>query len=160
MRFLKESKLSPRPFFKNVGKWISRRPYWLKFMVSVLLISLLSSLLAVGLYDRLYGSSPISNKGRLVKEALAVCEDAQTMAAATVDFTGWPLEKKFNLEGESLATVADYFTNYAAYSQEGGPSAAEAYAASAWLQEKYPNYLSSQDRCNTLVQEYQEKYQY
>jgi len=160
LRFLKKNRLSPRTFFKKAGKWVSQRPLWVKFVVSVLLLSTLASLLAIGLYDRFYGSSPISNKGRLVKEALAVCDQAQTLASTAVDFQNWPLENTFDLEGQGLATAVEYFANYSAYSQEGGPSAAEAFTASAWLKENYPDYFSSQERCDTLVQEYQSKYAY
>lgn len=95
-----------------------------------------------------------------MKEALAICEQAQTLAAASVDFSDWPLKSTYDLEGQGLGTAVEFFANATAYASADGPSSADSYAATAWLKEKYPDYFSSQERCDTLVQEYQSKYSY
>ena len=152
LNFLKKNK----PWANRVKAWVGKRPLWLKFVVSVFLVSLLTSLAAIGLYDRFYGSSPWSNKMRLVNEALKVCNQAQTLAYTAVDFGDWPLESTSELEG---ATVIDV-VNYLESSAENGPSAAQVATATAWLQEKYSDYFTAKDLCDTLAQEYQEKYSY
>jgi len=155
LKSLKKNKL-----IKRLGAWIAKRPQWLKFVASVFAVSLLTSLLALFLYDRFWGNSPWSNRQRLVKEALAVCENAQTLANTAVDFEGWPLDKKYDLEGQGLSTAYGYFQNYEAYAEEGGPNSADAFIASSWLQEKYAEYFTAQERCDILAEEYQTKYAY
>jgi hypothetical protein len=150
-------------FLKKIGSrakgWIVKRPR-LKFVLSFLLVSLLTSLLVVGLYDRYYGASPISNRGRLLKKALAACTQAQTLSQTAVDWGNWPLGSNYGLEGQALGEVASSLENFSAYSSETGPSAAEVATAASWLKINYPDFFSAQEACTALAGEYQQKYAY
>ena len=156
LKFLKKSK----PWAKRLKTWVGKRPLWLKFVVAVILLSTLTSLLAVGLYDRYYGSSPWSNKMRFVKEALAVCNQAQTLAATVVDFGDWPLAKDYGLKGESLDNISGYLDGAGALGSGDVPTTGEAVIAISWLKQKYPDYFTSKSRCEEMSTEYQEKCAY
>ena len=153
-------------FLKKIGSWAKRVKAWivkrprLNFVLSVFLVSLLASLIAVGLYDRYYGTSPISNRGRLFKKALAVCTEVQTLSQTSVDWENWPLENTYGLEGQALGDVVSSLESYSTYSSETGPSAAEAAIAASWLKTNYPDFFSAQETCNNLAGEYQQRYAY
>ena len=154
LKSLKNSRLVER-----VGTWVVERPDWLKFSTSVFLISLVSVTLVVFLYDRFWGNSPLSNRQRLVKEALGVCDESQNLSYAQVDFEEWPLDKTFGLEGYTVGNVVSFLSDSASYGEDG-PSDSEAAQAYVWLQAKYSDYFTAQSRCDILAEEYQQKYAY
>ena len=156
LKFLKKSK----PWLKRAKAWAGKRPLWLKFLVSVLLLSTLTSLLAVFLYDRYYGASPISNKGRFVREAVEICNQAQTLSATLVGGDEWPIEKDYDLRGQSLADVLNSLESSQYYASKDGPTPAEAAALTYWLRSKYADYFSAKERCDEMAAEYQQKYSY
>lgn len=156
LKFLKRSK----HWLKRVKAWAGKRPHWLKFAVSVFLISLLASLISVGIYDRYYGASPISNRGRLLKEALAACTQAQTLAQTAVNWENWPLESSYGLEGQALGEVMSSLESFSAYPSEEGPAPDEVALAVSWLKANYPDLFSVQEACTKLAEKYQQKYAY
>jgi len=143
---------------KRLSAWFFKLPSWVKFVLAVFLVSALTSFLSVALYDRYYGSSPWSNRNRLYAEATEVCTTAQDLSYTFINWDEWPLESTHDLEGSYLADVVDYFNSAGSYLDESGPSGEEVSTALSWLEERYPDYFVSQDRCNQLVQEYQENY--
>ncbi|MEX1061540.1 MAG: hypothetical protein WEC39_00265 [Patescibacteria group bacterium] len=123
--------------------------------------SLLAAVLVLGVYDQFYGNSPLSRKSRLVKEAIAICNKAQEMAANPVDLSQWPLKETFSIQ--TLGDAANFNLDPASYATEKTTSD-EIFKATTWLTEKYGSsiteYSAAQTRCDTLAQEYQEKYAY
>src|SRR3972149_10338720 len=114
--------------------WLSSWPNWLKFTASVFGVSLLTSLLLLGVYDQFWGSSPISKKSRLVTEALAICNKAQELAHNPVDLKEWPLKDNFNIA--VLGDAAGFAADPASYAKETTTSE-DIYKATIWLTEKY-----------------------
>jgi len=132
-----------------------------KHTLTAIGLSLLTTILALGVYDQFYGNSPLSKKSRLVKEAIAICNTAQELAANPVDLKGWPLKEDFSIQ--TLGDAANFNLDPASYATEKTTSD-EIFKATTWLTEKYgatiTEYSTAQTRCDTLAQEYQEKYAY
>lgn len=155
LKFWRKRKLGQR-----LAKLWSKLPPGVRNGLKFFLISALTSLLAIFLYDRFYGSSPISNKGRFVREAVAVCNQAQTLSATLVGGDEWPIEKDYDLKGQPLTDVLNSLESSQYYASEDGPTPAEAAALSAWLKQKYADYFTAKERCDEMATEYQQKYAY
>jgi hypothetical protein len=145
--------------FKHTKVWVANLPAWVRSASLVILVSFLTTLFTLFFYDRFWGNSPWSNRQRLVKEALEICNTAQTLAYDQVDFTGWPLDKTFGLEGYTVGDMAEFLSDSTSYGTDG-PSNSEAAQAYAWLQDEYSEYFTAQSRCDSLAEEYQQKYAY
>lgn len=143
---------------RRLRAWFSNLPSWVKFVLAVFLVSALTSFLSVVLYDRYYGTSPWSNRNRLYEEATEICTTAQNLSYTFVNWDEWPLESTYDLEGSYLVDVVDYLNSAGSYLDESGPSAEQVATALSWLEEIYSDYFAAQDRCNQLVEEYQENY--
>src|SRR3990172_1866842 len=147
--------------FKSLEGRLPQIPANWQHTLTVLGLSLLTTLLVLGVYDQFYGNSPLSKKSRLVKEAIAICNQSQELAANPVDLAGWPLKEDFSIL--TLGDAANFNLDPASYATEKTTSD-EIFKATTWLTEKYgaqiTEYSAAQTRCDTLAQEYQENYAY
>ena len=155
LKFLRKRKLGQR-----AARLFAKIPPRVRTGLKFFLISALASLLVVFLYDRYYGASPISNKGRFVREAVEICNQAQTLSATLVGGDEWPIEKDYDLRGQSLADVLNSLESSQYYASKDGPTPAEAAALTYWLRSKYADYFSAKERCDEMAAEYQQKYSY
>jgi len=155
------AKATKTTLLKSLAARLPQIPANWQHTLTVLGLSLLTTLLVLGVYDQFYGNSPLSKKSRLVKEAIAICNQSQELAANPVDLTGWPLKEDFSIL--TLGDAANFNLDPASYATEKTTSD-EIFKATTWLTEKYgaqiTEYSAAQTRCDTLAQEYQEKYAY